>query len=183
MLKKLLAQVRIHPLHRRLQQEPYYRFRSVEELQLAASWGIVIDANMATIDEWLRLPGISIHQARCLSQLTQRGLAFNCIEDVAAALGMPLQQISPWQVVLQFCYYGSGDIAEGSAEGRLEPVAIAINTASAEQLVAVPAIDIFLARAIIHYRQFGPYQDLADLQDRLRLTAQITAELLHYLRF
>lgn len=173
MLKKFLAKA--HPLRRRLQQTPYYRFQSFEELQLAASWGVRIEANTASVDDWLRLPGISIHQARSLTKLTENGLSFSCLEDVAAALGMPIQQIQPWQSILQFCYY--------DREHSLEPIAVDVNRASAAQLASIPAIDAFLGRAIVHYRQAGPYQDLADLQQRLRLTTQVTSELLHYLKF
>jgi DNA uptake protein ComE-like DNA-binding protein len=173
MLKPFLA--RTHPLRRRLQREPYYRFQSFEELRLAASWDIRIEANTASIDDWLRLPGISIHQARRLTQLTESGLFFNCIEDVAAALSLPAQQIQAWSVVLQFCYY--------EPQHSLEPVAINVNTATASELSTVPAIDAFLGRAIIHYRQAAPYRDLADLQQRLRLNVQTTSELLHYLKF
>ncbi len=171
MLKTFLA--RAHPLHWRLQRDSYYRFQSFEELRLAASWNICIEANTASVDDWLRLPGISIHQARSLTKLTENGLFFNCIEDVAAALGVPTQQIQGWSAVLQFCYY----------ERSLEPVAININTATAAELSSVPAIDASLGRAIVHYRQAGPYRDLADLQQRLRLTIETTSELLHYLKF
>jgi DNA uptake protein ComE-like DNA-binding protein len=80
-----------------------------------------------------------------------------------------------WTSVLQFCYY--------EKPCSLEPTAIDVNTATATELLAVPAIDTFLGRAIVHYRQAGPYQDLADLQQRLRLTTQIASELLHYLKF
>ena len=174
MLNKFLAKAHLHPLRRRLQQEPYYRFRSFEELALAASWGDRIEANTASVDDWLRLPGISIHQARTLQQLAYSGVALHCIEDIAAALSLPVQQVQPWEAILQFCYY-STDV--------LEPVVLDANTATAEQLATIPAVDAFLGRAIVHYRQTGPYRDLADLQGRLRLRAQITAELLHYLRF
>lgn len=173
MLRKLLSQVGVHPLRRRLQQEPYYRFQSFDELALGAKWGVRIDANTASVDDWLRLPGLSIHQARSLVALTQSGLAFNCIEDVAAALNMPVSQIQGWTAVLQFCYY---------SPNSLVPVAVNANTASAAQLCSVPTIDSFLSRAIIHYRQ-EPYKDLADLQQRLRLTPAIAADLLHYLTF
>lgn len=176
MLKKLENFLnRTHSLRRSLQQEPYYRFRSFAELDLAASWGLRIEANTASVDDWLRLPGISIHQARSLSQLAQSGLSFNCIEDVAAALSLPVQQISPWQSVLQFCYY--------DPDRRLEAIAIDANQATADELAKIPAVDIFLARAMVHYRQTGPYKDLADLQKRLRLTTAVAVELLHYLRF
>lgn len=174
MLKKLLRKAQ-HPLRQKLQQEPFYRFQSFEEMQLAASWGIRIEANTASVDNWLRLPGLSIHQARTLTTLTERGVAFTCIEDVAAALTVPMQQIQPWQAMLQFCYY--------DREAALEPTRTNANTATAEELATVPSIDIFLGRAIVHYRKAGPYRDLADLQDRLRLTTAVTAELLHYLIF
>lgn len=174
LLRKLLLQTGLHPLRLRLQQEPYYRFRSFDELAVAAAWGIRIDANTASVDDWLRLPGISIHQARSLTQLTQSGLAFSCIEDVAAALNMPLQKIQNWASILQFCYY---------SPERLEPETIDVNLATAAQLTTVPAIDTLLSRAIVRCRQNGPYTDLANLQQRLKLNPEITAELLHYLRF
>lgn len=174
MFKKFLGKMQ-HPLRQRLQQEPYYRFQSFEEMQIAASWGIHIDANIASVDDWLRLPGISIHQARSLTQLTEKGMAFTCIEDIAAALNLPTGQVQPWQVMLQFCYY--------DREIALEPADIDANKATAEELATVPTIDTFLGRAIVHYRKNGDYKNLADLQDRLRLTTAKTAELLHYLKF
>ncbi len=175
MLRKWLAKARIHPLQKRLQQEPYYRFQSFEELHLAVSWGLRIDANTASVDDWLRLPGISIHQARSLAKLTEGGVAFNCLEDVAAALCVPLQHIQPWNEAVQFSYY--------SPENRLEPMAVDANTATIEQLTTIPSVDTFLGRAIIYYRKDGLYDNLADLQQRLRLTTAATAELLYYLKF
>ncbi len=174
MLKKIFTR-NYHPLWRRLQQEPYYRFQSFEEMQLAASWGVRMDANTASVDEWLRLPGLSIHQARSLTNLTRQKVSFTCIEDVAAALNLPVQQIQHWQVILQFCYY--------DPEAALEPEKVNANTATFTELTAVPTIDTFLARSIVHYRQAGSYRDLADLQDRLRLTPKVAVELLHYLEF
>ena len=174
MLNKLFSQSGIHSLRRRLQQEPYYRFQSFDELALAAKWGIRIEANTASVDDWLRLPGLSIHQARSLVALTRSGLSFSCIEDVAAALSIVPQKIQGWTLILQFCYY---------APESLDPATVDVNRASAAELATVPSIDPFLSRAIVHYRKSGPYQDLADLQQRLRLTSEATAELLHYLSF
>lgn len=173
MLDKILGNS--HLLRRRLRQEPYYRFQSDTELRLAASWGVRIDVNTASVDDWLRLPGISIHQARSLTQLTARQVSFTCIEDIAAALSLPVQQVQPWQAILQFCYY---DI-----DTALDPKKVNVNTATAVELTTVPAIDTFLGRAIVHYRQAEPYKNLADLQDRLRLTPKVAFELLHYLTF
>nr|WP_227500059.1 helix-hairpin-helix domain-containing protein [Synechococcus sp. PCC 7335] len=68
-------------------------------------------------------------------------------------------------------------------ETALEPKKVNVNTATALELTAVPGIDAFLGRAIVHYRKVGPYADLADLQNRLRLSAKVAFELLHYLEF
>ena len=173
MLDKLFR--KSHPLQRRLRQEPYYRFQSVDEMKLAASWGVRIDANTASVDDWLRLPGLSIHQARSLTKLTSRKVILTCIEDIAAVLNSPVQQVQPWQDILQFCYY--------DLEQALEPKKVNVNKATALELTAVPIVDMLLGKAIVYYRQLGPYKDLADLQDRLRLAPQITVELLHYLDF
>lgn len=62
-------------LNQRL-QDPYYRFQSVEELRLAAVLGVRLDVNQASVDDWLRLPGLSIHQARLLVTLNQSGCSF-----------------------------------------------------------------------------------------------------------
>ncbi|HIK41212.1 ComEA family DNA-binding protein [Thermoleptolyngbya sp. M55_K2018_002] len=163
-------------LRSRLAKDPYYRFQSVEELQLAARLGVAIDVNQAGVDDWLRLPGLSIHQARSLSTLTQSGVHFHCLEDIAAALSLPVQRLRPLEPVLQFCYYDPESLC------AMQPANP--NTASLEALIRIPAIDLFLARAILHHRQrYGPYRNLADLQQRLALPPGLITELMHYLRF
>ena len=86
-------------------RDPYYRFRSIQELQTAARMGVRIDVNQASVDDWLRLPGLSIHQARTLVSLNQTGVLFHCLEDVAHALKVPLPRLQPLAPILQFCYY------------------------------------------------------------------------------
>ena len=165
----------MQPLRSRLLQDPYYRLQSYEEVKLAAALGIYIDANLAGVDDWLRLPGISIHQARSLTALTQAGVPFHCLEDVAAALGLPVARLRPLESVLRFCYYDADSVC--TIQLTL------VNTASVEQLARVPGIDLFLARAIVSERRSGPFRHLADLQQRLSIAPALTAELLHYLRF
>lgn len=163
-------------LRSRLINDPYYRLQSLEELQLAVSLGVRIDANQATVDDWLRLPGISIHQARSLAELTQSGVQFCCLEDVAAVLGVPVQRLRPFAPILSFCYY--------DADSLVTIELINPNTASVEALLKAPPIDLFLARAIVKNRlAAGPYRNLADLQRRLSLPSAVTADLMHYLRF
>ena len=49
-------------LRSRILENPYYRFQSPFEIAVAADLGVRIDVNQAGVDDWLRLPGISIHQ-------------------------------------------------------------------------------------------------------------------------
>jgi DNA uptake protein ComE-like DNA-binding protein len=160
----------------RLESDPYYRLRSTEEIAVAVALGITIDVNQASVDDWLRLPGISIHQARSLVELTGSGVQFCCLEDIAAALSLPIQRIFPWRPILSFCYY--------DPESSSTPQPISPNIASIDQLTKIPAIDLFLARAIVQNRlDFGTYRNLADFQRRLSLNPQLTSELMYYLRF
>jgi DNA uptake protein ComE-like DNA-binding protein len=186
LFKKFLAQQAIKgidalerqlsPLSAKLRSDPYYRFTSPEELRLAVQLGVRIDANQASIDDWLRLPGISIHQARNLVGLTQAGVSLTCLEDVAAALGISPQTLQPMAPILQFCYY--------DPDSAMATTKIDVNQATVEQLVQVPTIDFHLARILIYHRQRnGAFQNLNDLRQRLKLSAQITSDLLHYLRF
>lgn len=169
-------QQQLQPLRNRLLKDPYYRFQSADEVQMAAELGIVIDVNQAAVDDWLRLPGLSIHQARSLVSLAQAGVQFHCLEDVAAALSLPVQRLQPWAPVLRFCYY--------DASSPATPVLVNPNQASVEQLARVPGMDLYLARLLVHHRQKqGPYASMADLQRRLQLPPDLMAQLMHFLRF
>jgi DNA uptake protein ComE-like DNA-binding protein len=138
--------------------------------------GVYIDVNQADVDDWLRLPGLSIHQARSLVALTQSGVPFHCIEDIAAALSLPVQRLQPLTPILRFCYY--------DAESPCTVQPIDPNSATVEQLTKIPAVDLFLAQAIVQNRQrHGAYRHLAELQQRLGLSGQLTAEVMHYLKF
>jgi DNA uptake protein ComE-like DNA-binding protein len=163
-------------LKAKIQNDPYYRFQSIAEIDVAVSLGIQIDANQAGVDDWLRIPGISIHQARSLTQLTDSGVQLFSIEDVAAALGMPVQRLQPIAPILKFCYYDPDSVYQVQR--------VNLNQATAEDLGQIPAMKPVLARAIVRNRVTnGDYKNLVDLQQRLSLPSQLTSELMHYLRF
>ena len=160
----------------KIQHDPYYRLQSAEEIVVAAQLGLKIDVNQASVDDWLRLPGLSIHQARTLFDLSRLGVQFCCLEDLSAALGVPIGRLMPLKPILSFCYY---DEESSSTPQPLNP-----NTASVEQLTKIPAVDLFLARAIAKNRlEAGVYRNLADLGSRLSLNGQLLCELMYYLRF
>ncbi|MEM1252374.1 MAG: ComEA family DNA-binding protein [Cyanobacteria bacterium P01_H01_bin.21] len=169
-----LLEGRLNPLKKKLAADSYYRFRSAEEVKLGGQLGVRIDANRATVDDWLRLPGISIHQARGLVELSRSGVSFTCWEDVAAVTGISLDYLQMLGDVVQFYYY--------DPERTLKQ--LNINRASVTELVTIPAIDAGLAERLVYHRQrFGHYRDWLDLKHRLQLTPRVVTALLHQLRF
>lgn len=168
---------RLQKLRSKLMNDPYYRLQSGEEIAIAASLGIRIDVNQATVDDWLRLPGLSIHQARSLVELSRGGVKFYCIEDIAAALCLSVQRLEPLKPILNFSYYDGEALALGCE--MVNP-----NTATVEILAKVPFIDLPLAQAVVQNRlSAGPYLNLADFQQRLNLAGDAIAQLMYYLRF
>ncbi|NER47948.1 MAG: ComEA family DNA-binding protein [Symploca sp. SIO1A3] len=171
---------RLHPnqqsIRVRIQNDPYYRLQSAQEIAIAAALGVKIDVNQASVDDWLRLPGVSIHQAQLLAELTRNGVQFYCLEDIAAALSVSVERLKPLLPILDFCYYDT--------ETLLLPQQINANVASVEQLTKIPPIDLFLARAIVQQRlKHGLYRNLADFQRRLELNPQLVSELMYYIKF
>ncbi|GFE68864.1 ComEA family DNA-binding protein [Chroococcus sp. FPU101] len=163
-------------LQQKIINDPYYRFQTFEEIAIAATLGIKINVNQANVDDWLRLPGISIHQAKMLVQLISNGVEILSIEDLSAALNLSLQRLKPLEPILEFNYYHS--------ESFLTPIRLNPNTATLEQLLDIPLVTPRLAEKIIIQRQeYGKYQNLVDFQQRLELDGQMMSQLMHYLQF
>lgn len=163
-------------IRNKIANDPYYRFQSMKEIAIAAELGIKIDVNLATVDDWLRLPGFSIRQARSLVELVKMGVQLVCIEDIAAAIGVSVMHLQPYEPILAFAYY--------DRLSPLSPVKTNINSASMEELSAIPGMTIDLAQAIISDRQeHGKYSNLINLSSRLNLDSNLTSQLMHYLRF
>jgi DNA uptake protein ComE-like DNA-binding protein len=173
--KTAQTQLKRTSLKGRLAQDPDYRFTSAQEVAQAAQLGVRLDPNLATVDDWLRLPGLSIHQARLLVDLARGGVGFHCLEDIAAALNLPLQRLEPLAPVLHFCYY--------DPDSAIAPAQVNPNTATPEDLQRLPGIDGFLALTLVRQRRSGPYRDIADVQQRLKLSPEVVAQLMHYFTF
>ncbi|WP_267383571.1 ComEA family DNA-binding protein [Cyanobacterium sp. uoEpiScrs1] len=163
-------------IRKRILNDPYYRFCSLEEVAIAAELGVTIDVNQAGVDDWLRLPGLSIHQGRVLVELISMGVELLCIEDLAAALSIPTQSLKPLAPILIFSYR--------DPQSCLTSQRVNINNATLEQLQDIPLIDANFAQNIINDRyKHGSYKNFVDLQQRLTLTGSIISELMHYLQF
>ncbi|HHP7230619.1 MAG TPA: helix-hairpin-helix domain-containing protein [Xenococcaceae cyanobacterium] len=160
----------------KIRNDPYYRFQNLTEIAIAVELGIRIDVNQASVDDWLRLPGISIHQGRLLVELVAKGVKLLCIEDIAAALSIPATRLFPLEPVLQFSYYDRFT--------PLSPEKININQASVAEIAQIPLIKANLAELIVRERQQqGKYHNLADLQRRLALDSVTISQLMYYLQF
>lgn len=160
----------------KIQQNPYYRFQSAHEIAIASQLGIKIDVNLASVDDWLRLPGISITQARNLVEITNSGIHFLCLEDLASALGVSVLKIQSWQPILYFAYY--------APDSFHAPAKVNLNSATIEQLQTIPNLESGIAQKMILNRQEnGAYRNLADLQKRLSLKPDFTYHLMQYLQF
>ena len=163
-------------IRNKIANDPYYRFQSLKEIAIAAELGIKIDVNLATVDDWLRLPGFSIRQARSLVELVGMGVQLLCLEDVAAAIGVSVGHLQPYEAILAFAYY--------DRLSPLSPVKININSASETELREIPGITNDLARTIIANRQQqGKYRHVVDLSARLNFDSNLVSQLMHYLRF
>jgi DNA uptake protein ComE-like DNA-binding protein len=168
--------LKLQKLRAKLLNDPYYRLQSGEEIQMAAQLGMRIDANQASLDDWLRLPGLSIHQGRSLVELSRSGVKFNCVEDIAAALSVPVHRVEPLKPLLNFNYYDDECLANTT---QVNP-----NTATVETLMNIPSMDLYLAEAVVQNRlTAGSYRNLVDFQQRLQLSGEAIAQLMYYLRF
>ena len=163
-------------LRKKIANDPYYRFQTLQEIAIAVELGISIDANQATVDDWLRLPGFSIHQARALVELVSVGVQFMSLEDVAAAISCPLQRLQPLESILSFAYY--------DRISPLSPEKINLNSASETELENIPDLNKDIVSMLMCDRQDnGRYINIVDFQRRLNLDSDLTSKLMHYLKF
>ena len=163
-------------IRQKIINNPYSRLENLLEVQIAAELGVKIDVNQACIDDWLRLPGISIHQARSLVELVGMGMQLLCLEDVAAAMSVPIHRLQPLEPILHFEYR--------DRHSCLSPQKINPNTASLAEIVQIPVIESDLAQRILLDRQEkGSYPNLANFQARLGLNSQLVSQLMYYLQF
>ncbi|MGD1918030.1 MAG: helix-hairpin-helix domain-containing protein [Pleurocapsa sp.] len=163
-------------IRKKIANDPYYRIQSLTEIAIATELGIKIDVNQASVDDWLRLPGFSIHQARSLVELVKMGIQLFCIEDIAAAINVPLQRLQPCDPILAFAYY--------DRLSSLSPQKININTASIAELATIPYITPDLAHQIQSDIQANSkYRNIVDVQRRLNLNRELTSQLMYYLSF
>jgi hypothetical protein len=149
----------------KLAREPGRRLGNAEDVRHAAALGWRLDVNRATAADWLRLPGCRREQVDLLLRLQAGGVQLSGLEDLQRLLGLSETELNGWQPLLEFRWYGTAPPAAARCE------AIAINQAGANALELLPGIGAELVERLLRERARRPFADLADLQQRLQLSA------------
>ena len=162
----------------KLRQNPGRRLESAAEVRHAAALGWRLDVNRATAADWQRLPGIGPAQVDLLLRLQMGGVQLSGPEDLQRLLELPADLVASWQPLLLFRWYGDGAPADP------RPLPVDLNRAAAGELSQrLPQLDAARRQRLLRERQRSPFQDLADLQERLQLPAALVEELIGRVRF
>jgi DNA uptake protein ComE-like DNA-binding protein len=150
----------------KLQQDPNLRLADAAAVARAAALGWRLDVNRATAADWLRLPGLEPAQVDLLLRLQAGGVQLSGSDDLQRVLELPEAVVQAWLPLLEFRWYGEPAMAAGP------PSRIDLNRASARELEPLGLGQDRLNR-LLRERGRGPFQDLADLQQRLQLPAAV----------
>lgn len=150
----------------KLAQNPHLRLRDAAEVRHAAALGWTLEVNVAAAGDWLRLPGCRPDQVDRLIRLRRDGVQWSGPGELAGALQVPPEQVLIWLPVLRFARHGEPGPAQA-------PVPLAINQASEGLLRERLGLGPERCRLLLRERAREPFRDLADLQQRLQLPADL----------
>jgi DNA uptake protein ComE-like DNA-binding protein len=137
-----------------------------------------LDVNRASADDWLRLPGIQPGHVDLLLRLQQGGVQLSGLDDLQRLLDLPNSLLAQWEPLLLFRWYGDG-LTPAAATHRLD-----LNRSTAAQLEQqLPQLNAERRARLLRERQRQPFQDLADLQQRLQLPPDLVEDLIGRVRF
>jgi DNA uptake protein ComE-like DNA-binding protein len=147
---------------------------SEEEPEVAPSW--CIDVNRATAEQWRQLPGCSEAMVDQLIRLQQGGVQFSQIEDLAQLLNLPETLCDQWRPHLIFRWHGDAP--------QLPPQApLDLNADNPKVLASTLLWPEDRMERLIAERRREPFQNLADLQERLCLPPAAVEALIGRVRF
>ena len=113
-----------------------------------------------------------------LLRLQQGGVQLSGLDDLQRLLELPTAQLAQWEPLLLFRWYGDG-LPASPAPSRLD-----LNRSSAAQLEQqLPQLNAERRARLLRERQRQPFQDLADLQQRLQLPPALVEQLIGRVRF
>lgn len=155
---------------------PALQLRSAHDVRQLACMGWRLDVNRATRADWLRLPGITAAQVDLLLRLQAGGVQLSGADDLQRLLELTSEQLQVWLPVLEFRWYG-----EPPATAAATPV-LDLNRASREQLRGL-GLSAERCHRLVRERARQPFQDLADLQQRLQLPPALVESWIGKVRF
>ena len=159
----------------KLRQSPGLRLRDAREVRLAAALGWRLDVNRATRADWLRLPGMPGQHVDLLLRLQAGGLQLSGAEDLQRLLELPAAVVAQWLPLLEFRWYGEPPATP--PEPRLD-----LNRARLSDLQAL-GLSPERSQRLLRERARSPFRDLADLQQRLQLPADLVERWIGKVRF
>lgn len=159
----------------KLRQNPSLRLRDASEVAHAAALGWRLDVNRATRADWLRLPGLEPHHVDLLLRLQAGGVQLSGPEDLQRLLELPASVVGTWVPLLEFRWYGEPPATP--SEARLD-----LNQARLPDLQAL-GLSPERSQRLLRERARAPFQDLADLQQRLQLPPDLVESWIGKVRF
>ncbi|CAK6700102.1 hypothetical protein VB734_05625 [Synechococcus sp. BA-124 BA4] len=159
----------------KLAQNPGLRLKTAQDVRLAAALGWRLDVNRATAADWLRLPGCTPTQVDLLLRLQSGGVQLSGPEDLQHLLGLGEELMHSWMPLLEFRWYGDPPAAR--------PAPLDLNRCRADQLGAQLDLEEDRCRRLLQERSRAPFRDLADLQQRLQLPAELVEGLIGRVSF
>lgn len=163
-------------LELKLRHNPALALRSAEEVRQLSALGWRLDVNRATRADWLRLPGIQLAQVDLLLRLQAGGVQLSGPEDLQHLLDLGHDHLQAWLPVLEFRWYGEPPAAATA------PPALDLNRASHQQLSGL-GLSAERCQRLLRERARQPFQDLADLQQRLQLPPALVESWIGKVRF
>ena len=135
-----------------------------------------IDVNRASASDWKQLPGCTSEMIELLLRLQQGGVQLSGAEDLFQLLELPSHLATKWHPHLIFQWYGSPPSVTKSAS-------LDLNSASKVTLQKNLRWPDARINRLIRGRQRRPFENLADLQERLALSPSIIEKLIGSVRF
>jgi len=160
----------------KLRHNPAFPLRSAEDVRRLAALGWRLDVNRATRADWLRLPGIHPAQVDLLLRLQAGGVQLSGPEDLQRLLELAPGSLQAWLPVLAFRWYG-----EPPGPSRATPT-LDLNRANRQQLGEL-GLSAERCQRLLRERARHPFQDLADLQQRLQLPPAVVEGWIGKVRF
>jgi len=160
----------------KLRQNPCLPLHTAEQVRQLAALGWRLDVNRASRADWQRLPGIQPSQLDLLLRLQAGGVQLCGPEDLQRVLELSSEQLQTWLPVLDFRWYGEPPAAAAAAP------ALDLNRASHQQLCGL-GLSPERCQRLLRERARQPFQDLADLQQRLQLPPAVVEGWIGKVRF